>query len=157
MNMKLKTCGSEECSACETEPCWVCSACKSKKRCKERYCRKYAQLLAARSRSERKCNKCHRTFSSHGSLSHHEAKSGCGRLAKKWGNLPHKCLMCIETPLFTNHEDLIVHTNTTHKGKIRYSVRCPNIMTCDKFIKPNNILRHYAGQGVSQNNTQNTN
>ncbi len=156
MNQKLKTCGIKDCSACATEPCRVCSACKSKKRCKERKCVKYAQLLDARSRSEKKCSKCHQTFANHSSLLRHEGKTNCGRLAKRWGNLPHKCLMCFETPLFENHEHYIIHTNIAHGGKIRYSVRCPMLMTCEKFIKPNNILRHYNGHGVDKNkNTQN--
>ena len=25
-------------------------------------------------------------------------------MAKKWGNLPHKCLICQDEPLYENHE-----------------------------------------------------
>ncbi len=79
-------------------------------------------------------------------------RSNCGTIAKKWGNLPHKCIMCAEEPLYVNHKSYIVHTNLHHGGKIRYSVRCPNIMTCQAFMKPNNILRHYASHGSENKN-----
>ena len=68
------------------------------------------------------CKKCYKVFSVLGSLRRHEAKSNCGTIAKKWGNLPHKCLMCAEEPLYVIHESYIVHTNLHHGGKFRYLV-----------------------------------
>ena len=141
---KLKTCGVVDCHACTTHLCRTCSACKSKKRLTKRKCGRYQQQINACSKSEKICHS-HRQFWTHGSLVRHEAKSQCGTVAKKWGSLPHKCLICEEEPLFENHECYIIHSNNQHDGKIRYSVRCPNILDCKAFVRPNNIIRHYSG------------
>ncbi|MCP4163308.1 MAG: hypothetical protein GY760_24875 [Deltaproteobacteria bacterium] len=130
------TCGVSNCVAFTADLCRTCSACKNKKRCRLRKCLNYKKILDARSKAVKKCKKCHRGFSTHSSLVRHYSKSNCGTIARKWGNLPHKCLICEDGTLYENHESFIKHTISTHGGKIWYKVRCPMVQ-CQAFIKPN--------------------
>ncbi len=132
---KLKVCGNN-CKACARAPYRSCNACKTKKRCKESKCSKYQQMVNARHKADKTCKKCYKEFSTLGSFRQHEAKSNCGTIAKKWSNLPHKCLLCLELDekLFNNHESYILHTNQYHGGIIRTLDRCPITMTCPAYV-----------------------